>query len=73
MSEAKDLAFSLPSFATEELLKKEDRESWNDLLFKVRREPTTSEHLRDISRFTWEEEGKGRGGENEGVERRKGK
>lgn len=45
-----DLACSLPSFPTEKFLKKEDRESWKDLLSQVQREPITPEFLRGISK-----------------------
>jgi hypothetical protein len=50
LGNVQDLACSLPSFPTEELLKEEDRASWKDLLSQVQREPITPEFLRDLSK-----------------------
>lgn len=50
LEDVQDLACGLPSFPTEELLKKEDRQNWKDLLSQVQREPIAPEFLRGISK-----------------------
>lgn len=50
LRDVQHLAFSTTPFPTEDLLKKEDRESWKDLMSQVQREPITPGLLRDSSK-----------------------